>query len=454
MAADRPRSSRQRPRFPPGTVRVRLTIAAVIAVAAALAVGAVTLVSVLNASLTGEMTVAARSRAAEVAASLESGARPNIAVAGADDELVQVLDRSGTVVGASPNVAGRSAVVRLRPGQSSKIEYADEDFVAVAAGADTPAGPVTVIAARTLVDVFESTQIVTRLLVVGLPVLLVLLAFLTWKLVGRALAPVEAIRSEVDGISAAELHRRVPVPPGSDEIARLAATMNRMLHRLERARDSQRRFVSDASHELRSPVASIRQHAEVALAHPERTTMTELAETVLAEDLRVQRLVDDLLLLARVDEHTLQLRRRPVDLDDLVFDEARHLRETTSLRIGTAAVSAGRVDGDATVLRRLLRNLADNAARHARGQVSFALTEQAGHVVLTVEDDGPGIPVAERARMFERFVRLADHRARGDGGSGLGLAIVAALVRAHGGSVAIESSGLGGTQVSVTLPGG
>ena len=140
--------------------------------------------------------------------------------------------------------------------------------------------------------------------------------------VGRALAPVEAIRAEVDAISAAALHRRVPDPPADDEIARLARTMNRMLDRLEQAQARQRRFVSDASHELRSPVASIRQHAEVALAHPDRTTTAELAETVLAEDLRLQRLVEDLLLLTRADEHTLALRRRPVDLDDLVFDEA------------------------------------------------------------------------------------------------------------------------------------
>jgi signal transduction histidine kinase len=263
---------------------------------------------------------------------------------------------------------------------------------------------------------------------------------------------VEAIRAEVDAISAAALHRRVPDPPADDEIGRLARTMNRMLERLERAQARQRRLVSDASHELRSPVAAIRQHAEVALAHPDRTTTAELAATVLAEDLRLQRLAEDLLLLTRADEHTLALRRRPVDLDDLVFDEARRLRDTTGLRVDTTAVSAGRVDGDAAGLRRVLRNLGDNAARHAAGRLAFSVAERDGLVLLGIDDDGPGIPEADRERVFERFVRLDDARGRDDGGSGLGLAIVAELARAHGGTVAVASSPLGGARVEVTLP--
>jgi signal transduction histidine kinase len=343
-------------------------------------------------------------------------------------------------------------VFRLRPGESGRFTSpleGEDEFVAVAAG--TRDGRFNVIVGRALVDVMEATQIVTRLLVLGLPVLLALIAIATWIVVGRALAPVEAIRREVDEISAAELHRRVPHPPGTDQIARLAATMNHMLDRLERAQASQRRFISDASHELRSPVASIRQHAEVALTHPERTTIGELAEIVLTEDLRVQRLVEDLLMLARADEHTLQPRRKQVDLDDLVFAEARRLRSTTSLRIDTSAVSAGRVDGDTAGLRRVLRNLGDNAMRHARDRIAFALAEHDGTVVLAIEDDGPGIPEAERARVLERFVRLDDARARDHGGSGLGLAIVDELVRAHGGSVTIATGDLGGARIEVAL---
>jgi signal transduction histidine kinase len=293
---------------------------------------------------------------------------------------------------------------------------------------------------------------VAGLLAVGLPLLLAVVAVTTWIVVGRALAPVEAIRTEVDAISAAALHRRVPDPPADDEIGRLARTMNHMLARLEQAQARQRRLVSDASHELRSPVAAIRQHAEVALAHPDRTTVGELAGTVLAEDLRLQRLAEDLLLLTRADEHTLALRRRPVDLDDLVLAEARRLRGANGLRVDTSAVSAGRVEGDAAALRRMVRNLADNAARHADGRLALSVAERDGVVRLEVEDDGPGIPMADRERVFERFVRLDDARARDDGGSGLGLAIVAELVAAHGGTVAIGSSSLGGARVEVTLP--
>jgi signal transduction histidine kinase len=225
-----------------------------------------------------------------------------------------------------------------------------------------------------------------------------------------------------------------------------------MLERLEQGQARQRRFVADASHELRSPVASIRQHAEVAQAHPEGTTLGALAETVAAENLRVERLVDDLLLLTRADEHTLQLQQRPVDLDDLVFEEALRLRESTTLRVDTTRVSAGRVSGDRSALWRALRNLGDNAVRHAASRVAFSLDEQDGAVVLEVDDDGPGIATADRQRVFERFVRLDDARARDVGGSGLGLAIVAEVVGAHHGTISIGHSGLGGARFQVRLP--
>jgi signal transduction histidine kinase len=440
-----------------GTVRVRTTVAAVIVVGVALVLGAVTLVSLLRHNLTDQVRAAARAQATEVANVLKSGAgAPDLAVAEPDEQLVQIVDRAGRVVASSPNVSGRPPVVRLPPDASAEIATPiDEDsFIAVAVAADTPNGRDTVIVARALADVFESTRAVALQLLIGGCVLLLLVGVTTWRVVGRALAPVEAIRVEVDEISVTELHRRVPQPGGNDELARLAATMNRMLGRLERAQTSQRRFISDVSHELRSPVASLRQRAEVSLAHPERGSVTELAETVLAENLRMQRLVDDLLLLAQADELTLRLRHEPVDLDDLVFAEARRLRGTAEARIDTSAVSAGRVDGDPAGLRRVLRNLGDNAVRHARGRVAFALTELDGSVRLTVDDDGPGIPEAERERVFERFVRLDDARAREDGGSGLGLGIVAELIHAHGGSVAVTGSGLGGARIEIILPKG
>jgi len=466
-----------------GTVRIRTTVAAVVVAGLAMAAGALVLVAVLRDSLTQEVATAARLRAEDVASLLatDPSGRGSLVVDDPEEWIIQVLDQVGRVVRASANAEGREPVARLRPGESAEIEVkaggpVEEGgrYLAVAISTDIPPGNRTtgttagegtvgtsavggavgrtVVVARSTETVAEAAAAVGGLLAIGLPLLLAVVAGTTWFVVGRALAPVEAIRAEVDAISATALHRRVPDPPADDEIGRLARTMNRMLERLERAQARQRRLVSDASHELRSPVAAIRQHAEVALAHPDRTSATELARTVLAEDLRLQRLAEDLLLLTRADEHTLALRRRPVDLDDLVFDEARRLRAVSGLRVDTSLVSASRVDGDAAGLRRALRNLGDNAARHAGGRVAFSVVERDGVVLLEVDDDGPGVPEADRERVFERFVRLDDARARDDGGSGLGLAIVAELVAAHGGTVAMAASPVGGTRVEVSLP--
>jgi signal transduction histidine kinase len=436
-----------------GTVRAATTVVATIVVGVALVAAAAVLLIVLRSTLIDEVKDPARAQALEVAGQLESGQPPVLEVAGSDEQLIQVLGPDAAVLASSRNVAGQPAVARLRPGESAQIPTPldNDDFLAVAEGTQTPEGPRTVLVARALVGVFETTTLVTGLLLVGLPLLLVVVAATTWAMVGRALAPVEAIRREVDEISAAQLHRRVPQPDVDDEIGRLAATMNRMLARLEEARNSQRRFVSDASHELRSPITTIRQHAEVALAHPDRITTTELADVVLAEELRIQRLVEDLLVLARADEH-VPPQRTPVDIDDLAFEEARRLRSTTSLRVDTSAVGAARVHGDVDALRRVLRNLGENAARHATTRVDIALADRGGDVVLTVGDDGPGIPEIERQRVLKRFVRLDESRSRDDGGSGLGLAIVDEVVQAHGGSVSISRSPLGGARVEVTFP--
>jgi len=450
-----PRSLLGRLRSSAGTVRVRTTIAATVLVGLALLAGGVALVLAMRDALTDEVRDVARARAVDTAAALEAGTDPSFVTAGLDqdddDAFIQILD-ADDVVAASPLVGGDPAVARLAAGESAEVTITGEDDEFLAVAADTDTDSYTVIAARTLDTVSESTSVVTDLLVIGLPILLAVAALTTWLVVGRALAPVESIRREVDAISSADLDRRVPNPPGNDEIARLATTMNSMLERLERGQARQRRFVADASHELRSPVASIRQHAEVAQAHPERTTVGALAETVAAENLRVERLVDDLLLLTRADEHTLQLQQRPVDLDDLVFEEAQRLRDATALRVDTTRVSAGRVSGDRAALWRALRNLGDNAVRHATSQVAFALSEQDGAVVLDVDDDGPGIAAPDRQRVFERFVRLDDARDRDAGGSGLGLAIVAEVVGAHRGTITVGNSGLGGARFEVRLP--
>lgn len=439
-----------------GSIRARTTAAAVLVVLVALMAAGLGLVTFLERSLRAGVRTEALTRAREIALELRRGAEPTLTTAGDPEEaFVQVLGADGSVVVSSPNVEGLAALVTPAPGDSTTIDdvpFEEGPFLVASAGATTSQGPVTVVVGRSLEGVAEAARAVTASLVFGTPLLALLVGVVTWRTVGRALAPVERMRGEVEAISATELHRRVPDPPGNDEIARLAATMNRMLERLEQAQARQRRFVSDASHELRSPVASIRQHVELSLTHPETADLEGLAEVVLEENLRLQRIVEDLLLLSRIDEGTLRLREEPVDLDDLVLDEAARLRASTGLRIDAERVSAGRVRGDRERLGRLVRNLAENAARHARSAVALSVGHDGEGVILAVEDDGPGIPTTERERVFERFVRLDEARERDAGGSGLGLAIVREVARLHGGSATASEARLGGARLEVRLP--
>ncbi|MEO6629251.1 MAG: HAMP domain-containing sensor histidine kinase [Aquihabitans sp.] len=441
------------------SVRARTAATAVIVVGVCLVIGGGVLLSMLRANLTEQVRSSARLRAGDVAAALSSGTPPKSLRVSNDEDIIQVVTADGTVVASSRDARGEPAIADLAPGQTEHVsrlpgedEKENQGFVIVATGARFESQPVTVLVARVDDSIKSSTRLIKVLLVVGIPLLLVVVASTVWWLTGRALSPVESIRREVDEISGSELHRRVPDPRSSDEIGRLATTMNRMLDRLETAAMAQRRFAADASHELRSPVATIRQHAEVALAHPDRTTIEDLAETVLAEDIRVQRLVEDLLLLTQTEERMSHHRWLPVDLDDIVIDEASRIRSTSDLTVEMSSVSGGRVNGDRAHLHRLVRNLVDNAIRHATTRLRLSLTTIDDTVVLTVEDDGAGIPEAERGRVFERFVRLDDARGREEGGSGLGLAIVADLTAVHGGEVSIGTSALGGAAFAVRLP--
>jgi signal transduction histidine kinase len=226
--------------------------------------------------------------------------------------------------------------------------------------------------------------------------------------------------------------------------------MNSMLARLELERARERQFISDASHELRSPIASIRQYAEVAVAHPEASDLGELAEVVLEEIAVLQHLVEDLMLLTRIDERTLRLRHEGVDLDDILLREAARLRGARpDLEVDLTNVVAARARGDAVALDRLVRNLTDNAARHARHAIALGLHEDDGHVVLIVDDDGTGIAPEDRPRVFDRFVRLDEARDRDTGGTGLGLAIVREVAAAHGATIRISQAPLGGARFEV-----
>ncbi|MBF4575646.1 HAMP domain-containing histidine kinase [Frondihabitans sp. VKM Ac-2883] len=278
------------------------------------------------------------------------------------------------------------------------------------------------------------------------------MAATTWFVVGRSLRPVERMRREVEGITAARLATRIPSPGGDDEIARLASTLNEMLDRLDDSARAQRRFVSDASHELRSPLAVMRQLAEVTQAYPGRIETELLADTVLTEGQRLADLVQGMLILARADEGGLEPSMNPVDVDDIVLAEAARLRKAGLVTVDATGIAPVRIDGDRGMLGQVVRNLADNAARHATSTVALSLAEVDRQLVLTVDDDGSGVADADRERIFARFVRLDEARARESGGSGLGLAIVRSLVAAHSGAVAVSGSPLGGARFTVTLP--
>ena len=436
------------------SVRVRATFAVVIVVAVVTSLGAVAFLSVLRGLLTEELSDASRTRAEHIAATLHLDA-PGLGLAQGDleDEAAQLIRAPGLLVAATPNITTLPPLVWPPPADFMEIDgpVAEQSMIVVAHHLDDD---LVLLVGKTTESREDAIRHVTELLAVAVPLLCAIVAALTWAMVGRALRPVETIRRSVDEISSRALHRRVPETPdaGGDEIARLSHTMNRMLDRLEAAQEKQRRFTSDASHELRSPVAAIRQHAEVALAHPERTNVPELATTVLNENLRVQQLVEDLLILARADEHSLRLANEPLDLDDLVFAEAQKLRQTTTLRVDTTAVSAGRIVGDIAGLRRVLANLGHNAARHASSTITFSLADTPAGVQLLVDDDGPGIPAAERERVLQRFVRLESARERDAGGSGLGLAIVAELISAHNGTLKVESNPTGGARLRLAFP--
>jgi signal transduction histidine kinase len=369
-------------------LRIRTTAGATAIVAIALVVASFALVAFVGRSLTSSLRDTAIARTRQVAERLSSGEKLP-EPADPEEESVQLLG-PGEALG--PVEIDGPFLVETTP------------FIA----ADGSHHTIAVV--RGLDDIYEAQHTVARALYIGVPALLVVVALVTWWIAGITLRPVE------------------------------------------RAHERQRRFVADAAHELRSPVASIRQHAEVAGAHPETTDVRELAGTVAQEGVRLQDLVDDLLLLARLDESPSPIAREEVDLDDVALAEAARLRATTGLQIDTAAVGPGRVLGDAKYLTRSVRNLGDNAVRHATSRIALSVAAQDGHVTLQVDDDGPGIAPEARDRVFERFERLDDARARDTGGSGLGLAIVREVVQAHGGEVALRESPLGGLRAELRFP--
>jgi signal transduction histidine kinase len=345
------------------------------------------------------------------------------------DQLDESLaDRASAAV----ELTTEDVTVRVRPGVDAGRTTAADGTLPDGRPArivTRPSGDATVVVTGSLEDVEDSVRALRKGLLLAVPGTTVVLAGMVWLLAGRVLRPVDRMRAEVDRISAQRLDRRVPEPPTGDEIARLARTMNAMLDRLSHAAERQRRFVADAAHELRTPLARIRTQLEVDRAHPGTADPAATSASVLAETERLQRLVDDLLLLARSDAGAPDLRDAgPVDLDEVVLDQARG-RPLVD-RTGVVPVQ---VAGERVQLERAVANLLDNAVRHARTRVTVTLTEEDGAAVLTVADDGPGIPAAGRETIFERFTRLDEARAVDAGGAGLGLAIAREIAERHGG---------------------
>lgn len=457
---DNPRASgaaRSRPRRP-RSVRARTTLGAGVVVLAALVIGAVAFVVVLRLVLLDGVRTSAEAGLKQVSSRVEADGAA--AVTGYEDVLVQVIGDGGAVLAHGEDADGGA----LPTADESRWTHDGERWLLMADDVDLPGGgEATLVYGATLDQADTAVRTAVVLLAVGVPVLVLVLVAVTWAVTGRSLRPVERMRTEVETIRAARPDARVEVPDTGDEVARLASTMNAMLDRLERSAESQRRFVSDASHELRSPIASIRQHAEVAVAHPERTEAADLADVVRSEAVRLQDLVTGLLELSRLDEGGIRTRR-PVDLDDLALDAVARARarstagdapardgDAPAVRVDGSAISAARVLGDERVLAGVVRNLVDNAVRHASARVAVSLTEHDGSAVLTVDDDGTGVPEDERERVFERFVRLDEARSRDAGGAGLGLAIVRDAVRAHGGDTTVFTSPLGGARFVVRI---
>ena len=437
------------------SVRLRITAAAAVLTTIAIAIAATVLVTTLRSSLIDAADATSRARAGELTVAASNGQLTDIIDNISEDGVAQVVADEGDVIAASANVAGaaRLSTVVPRRGEPVRLilrnapdDNETEDYRVWAVRGDG----VTAYVGTSLEAEREVILELSRSLIIGLPLLVALFAAGTWLMVGRTLRPVEDIRAEVSSISERRLDRRVPTPSSNDEIGRLARTMNEMLGRLEDASNRQRDFVGNASHELRSPLASFRTQLEVAATHPDGVDWPSLAADLLKDGNRMEGLVQDLLFLAR-DEAETPRPRTPVDLDDVVLEEVSRMRSTCPADIRAEGVSAAPVLGRREDLTRLVRNLLDNACAYASGRVDVALATTNGRVELVVTDDGPGVAQEDRPRIFDRFFRADPIRNRQTSGTGLGLSIAAAIAETHGGSIDV-TDGDPGARFVVTLP--
>jgi signal transduction histidine kinase len=438
------------------SVRVRITVAAVLVTAVAVGTAGWLLVRSVEDAQVRDIRNNVNAYLDQLAGRLEQGQDPQQAVTATDraprPARVTVTDERGQIVASFAEPVDDGGRGDEPVADHMPVILAESETLSRAI--ETAQGDLTITADAPVDQVARNVDALTERLAVGLPALVALVGVIAWVLVGRALRPVEAMRAEAEGITGSTMHRRVPEPPTNDEVGRLARTMNTMLERLDTAAAQQRRFVSDASHELRSPVAALRAGLEVARSKPGPAGWPARVDSLLAEESRLESLLDDLLLLAAHDEHrTRAAPARPVNLTALATEEGRRPRRVPVHLVPMLADNqAVVVAGAQQQLARALSNLVDNAARHATSVVQISVSNDADTARLVVDDDGPGIPPEDRERVFERFTRLDNGRARHDGGSGLGLAVVRSILTSHLGTIRIDDSPLGGARFVAELP--
>jgi signal transduction histidine kinase len=430
------------------SLRGRATVLGTLLFTVVLVVGSVLLLSTLETRLTNSSDQVSRTRLADLLDLASSGDLPPVLRNVDDNGMAQVVDSSGDVAAASPNLEGSGAVAHVPASASPTVRTFDapddeetETYRVWSATGPSPHGTVTVYVGSSLESVAEASAALRRALWVGVPVVTLTLGIVIWLLLGRALGRLDRIRAEVDRISAENLDTRVAGDGVDDEVGRLAATMNAMLGRLDAAAQQQRDFVADVSHDLQSPLAAQRVAIELAIADPTGVDPARLRADVLGPTANMERLVRDLLALASLDADQAA-RPSFVDLDALVLEEATRARVVTEVRIRTDQVSAAPTYADPDDVRRIVRNLIENAIAHASTTVDLVVVIDGERARLDVIDDGPGIPIDRRERIFDRFYRAEASRPRGSG-SGLGLAIARGLAERNAGRLDVVDSSTG-----------
>ncbi|MEV5575675.1 HAMP domain-containing sensor histidine kinase [Spirillospora sp. NPDC052269] len=404
-----------------------------------------------------EQRVARRARV--VAELVRDGRLESRIAAPRSGSLAQVVDASGRVVAATDEMRGRPAVnFRMPVGLDNRVDgigcHIDAPggrcFQVVAIRAAGKQGDLVVYALETARPWLPRPG-VAALSALVIPAAAGIVGLGAWRAAGRALRPVDAIRRNLDEITATDLERRVPEPSRRDEIHALSRSINQTLDRLEGAVARQRAFISDLSHELRSPLTGLRTELELARSDPHASDMAETTEAMLRNADRLEQVVNDLLALARLDSDK-GLHKEPLDLHEIADQEV--LRRPRRTKVSVVGDDKVVVRGGRLELARVLTNLIDNADRHAATAVTVHVGEDGDHAVVEVVDDGGGIPPRDRERVFDRFTRLAEARHKDAGGTGLGLAISRDIIEAHGGTLAIadRADGFEGARFILRLP--